>query len=496
MPGHIKILMLEDSLSDAKLIQWQLKKDLVEFTPRVVGKKEEYIDAFTSFAPDVILCDHSLPGFNSMEALKTAKKLAKDIPFILVTGSVSEEYAVSIIKAGAEDYILKTNLARLSMAIISALRQKESELRLRKSEEQFQETIDKMFDGIQIIGFDWKYLYVNDIVARQGKYPKEELLGCTMMEKYPGIEETKMFKTLAHCMNNRVPVEMENEFDYADGTKGWFLLSIQPAAEGVLVLSKDISEKKRAMLKLEEQNAELLKINSELDRFVYSASHEMRAPLCNVLGLNTLAKTSRDEQLRQDLFTKIETSVGRLDAIIHEIVHFSRNSRLDIKREKIDFEELFNKSIEMCQDIEGRDKISAVFEIKGNHPFYSDKSRLEVMMKNMVSNGIKFSDPHKKNPFVKILAVLSESGLELTISDNGTGIDEKFTGEIFKMFYRANESKSGTGLGLYIVKEVIEKLGGDIRVQSYPGAGSTFFIRLPNMPEALSVPEKKSSASE
>lgn len=496
MPGHIKILMLEDSPSDAKLIQWQLKKDLVEFTPQVVGNKEDYIDAITSFAPDVILCDHSLPGFNSMEALKIAKELAEDIPFILVTGSVSEEYAVSIIKAGAEDYILKTNLARLSMAIISALRQKEAELRLRKSEQQFQETIDKMFDGIQIIGFDWKYLYVNDIVANQGKYTKEELLGSTMMEKYLGIEKTKMYKTLEHSMNHRVQLEMENEFVFPDGSKGWFLLSIQPAAEGILILSKDISEKKRAMLKLEEQNAELLKINAELDRFVYSASHEMRAPLCNVLGLNTLAKTNRDEQLRQDLFKKIETSVGRLDAIIHEIVHFSRNSRLDVKREKIDLEALFCRSIDMCQDMEGRDKVTTEFEIRGDHVFYSDKNRLEVLMKNMLSNGIKFSDPHKKNPFVKILAVLTEPGLELTISDNGIGINEKFTGEIFKMFYRANESKTGTGLGLYIVKEVVEKLGGDIRVQSYAGAGSTFFIRVPNMEESPSFAEKKSRASQ
>src|ERR1043166_1618403 len=101
MEEEIKILMLEDSPSDAKLIQWQLKKEAVRFIVKVVETGEAYMEALGTFAPHVILCDHSLPGFNSMDALKIAKEHAKDVPFILVTGSVSEEYAVSSIKAGA-----------------------------------------------------------------------------------------------------------------------------------------------------------------------------------------------------------------------------------------------------------------------------------------------------------------------------------------------------------------------------------------------------------
>jgi PAS domain S-box-containing protein len=486
MDEEIKILMLEDSPSDAKLIQWQLKKDGVRFNVKIVETCESYSAALTEFAPDVILCDHSLPGFNSMDALKIAREKAKEVPFILVTGSVSEEYAVSSIKAGAHDYILKSNLARLPLAIVSAIRQKESEARLRESEEKFQNTIDRMFDGIQIISYDWKYLYVNDIVARQGKYKKEDLLGHTMMEMYPGIEQSLMFKTLERGMKERILLEMENEVTLPDGTKSWFLLSIQPAAEGILILSKDITEKKNAIVKLEEQNHELLKINSELDRFVYSASHEMRAPLCNVLGLNTLAKTQKDEKLRQDLFNKIETSIGRLDAIIHDIVHFSRNSRLDLLQEKIDFNEIFSKSHAQCRELNGVEKVAATIDIKGNADFYSDSKRLEVLMKNLLSNAIKFSDRQKNNPYVKITVQAGEEEARLTISDNGIGIHEKFLNDIFKMFYRASESENGTGLGLYIVKEVVEKLGGTIRVESYPGSGTTFLIRLPNMKAAQS----------
>jgi PAS domain S-box-containing protein len=485
MNEQIKILMVEDSPSDAKLIQRELRKENTVFVTTVVETKEAFIEAIRDFAPDAILCDHSLPGFNSMDALVVAKQYAKDTPFILVTGSVSEEYAVSSIKAGAHDYILKTNLARLPIAIVSALKQKERELLLRKSEAQFQHTIDRMIDGVQIISFDWRYLYVNDTVASHGKVLKEEMLGRTMMERYPGIENTKMFKMLETCMNERVLMEMENEFKYPDGTTGWFKLSIQPAPEGILILSRDISDKKLAMQRLEEQNEELRKINAELDRFVYSASHEMRAPLCTVLGLNSLAKVQKEESQRQDLFTKIDSCVSRLDDIIHDIVHFSRNSRMEVEKNRIDFKLLFDQSISQCRDVEGVEKVTSAIIVNGDAPFYSDISRLEILMKNILSNSIKYQDVKQKNPYVKVAVNITTDAADIEISDNGIGIPEKYMDDIFKMFYRATEAKSGTGLGLYIVREIVEKLGGTIRVQSVAGAGTTFFISLPNASVAV-----------
>ncbi len=478
----IKILMVEDSPSDAKLIQWALRKEKLPFVAAIVETKQGLIDGIKEFDPDVILCDHSLPGFNSMDALSVAKEFAKDVPFILVTGSVSEEYAVSSMKAGAHDYILKTNLARLPMAIKAGIKQREAEQLLRKSEAHFQHTIDRMIDGVQIISYDWRYLYVNDTVASHGKLAKDEMIGCTMMEKYPGIEKTKMFSMLEKCMKERELIEMENEFEFSDGSKGWYMLTIQPTPEGILILSRDISDKRKALLQLENQNSELRKINAELDRFVYSASHEMRAPLCTVLGLNELAKKQQDESLRQDIFGKIESCVARLDHIIHNIVHFSRNSRMDIVTEQINFNKVFSNSLAQCRDIEGVGNVSASIQVLGEQEFYSDKSRLEVVLKNLLSNSIKYHDPQQKNPFVKVLVQVNSREANIEVSDNGVGIHDKHIGDIFKMFFKASEIKSsGSGLGLYIVKEVIDKLDGKIRVQSYRGGGTTFFISLPNV---------------
>jgi PAS domain S-box-containing protein len=137
--------------------------------------------------------------------------------------------------------------ARLVQGLQSELTErKRAEEALRESEERSRRTLDNMMEGCQIIGFDWRYLYVNDAATRHGYQTREALLGHTMMEVYPGIENTEMFAALRRCMNERTSHQMKNEFTYPDGTKAWFELSIQPVPEGIFILSIDITARKRA----------------------------------------------------------------------------------------------------------------------------------------------------------------------------------------------------------------------------------------------------------
>lgn len=130
--------------------------------------------------------------------------------------------------------------------------------------------LDNLLEGFQLIDYNWRYLYVNETVARQGKSTKEELLGYTMMEKYPGIENTKLFKVLKKCMRERISDRIENEFNYPDGTKGWFELRIEPVAEGLFILSMDISERKRI-------ENEILKLNESLEKKVALRTSELES---------------------------------------------------------------------------------------------------------------------------------------------------------------------------------------------------------------------------
>jgi PAS domain S-box-containing protein len=140
---------------------------------------------------------------------------------------------------------------------------------LRSSEERYHHALDSLLEGAQIIGFDWRYLYVNDTVAGHGREAKERLLRSTMIEVYPGIENTPMFATLRTCMEERTAQQIENEFVYPDGSKAWFELSVQPVPEGIFILSLDVTERKRSEAALRESEARLRgRIESAMDAII------------------------------------------------------------------------------------------------------------------------------------------------------------------------------------------------------------------------------------
>lgn len=137
---------------------------------------------------------------------------------------------------------------------------KKAEEDLIKSEKRFRTTLDKMLEGVQIIDFDWKYVYINDSFTKQGKYSREELLGFTVMEKYPGIEQAEVYQAYQKCFNERVSIHLENKFTFPDNTTGWFELSFQPVPEGIFILSVDITERKNAEEELRSEKDRLEKM--------------------------------------------------------------------------------------------------------------------------------------------------------------------------------------------------------------------------------------------
>jgi len=139
---------------------------------------------------------------------------------------------------------------------------KKVEEALQEAEKRYRSILDGMMEGCQIINSDWRYVYVNDAVTSHGRHSKDELLGHTMMDMYPGIEDTEMFAQLQQCMEKRTPHRMENEFTYPNGAKSWFELSIEPAAEGILVLSTDITERKQAEERAQHLNLVLRAIRN------------------------------------------------------------------------------------------------------------------------------------------------------------------------------------------------------------------------------------------
>ena len=185
------------------------------------------------------------------------------------------------------------------------------------SEDKSKETtLDTLIEGFQLISFDWRYLYVNDAVVKHSKYTKEELLGHTMMEKYPGIEKTAMFDLLKVCMKERKADYFENEFTYPDNSKGWFELRIQPVSEGLFILSIDITERK----KIEEKRIEYI---NGLEQMLFMTSHRVRQPITQIMGMSSLLNTTQSthEDLVQ-ITNYMKKSVESLDSFTKELTTF------------------------------------------------------------------------------------------------------------------------------------------------------------------------------
>lgn len=371
----LRILMLEDVAEEAELIETILRRAKMSFVTLRVDGEEEFGKALDDFAPDLVLSDHALPQFNSIEALKVCRKRGVVVPFILVTGTVSEEFAVNALKQGVDDYILKSNLSRLPTAIKNAINQRELESRKLATE-----------------------------------------------------------------------------------------------------------------LKLRDQNEELVrandllrKINGELDNFVYSISHNLRAPLMSVLGLVSIARLENDKDRKEhpEIMNMIEHSIRRLDDTLKEILDYSRNARTETSLQPVDIRAMFDDTLSRLKYLPGFDRITKTINVQEDAPFLSDPYRLSVIFQNLISNSIKYQS-HDRPSFIKVDCVVTADEVRIVFADNGIGIREEYVPRIFEMFFRATEKSEGAGLGLYIVLESVRKLKGEIDIDSQIDQGCRFRINLPN----------------
>ena len=236
---------------------------------------------------------------------------------------------------------------------------------------------------------------------------------------------------------------------------------------------------------LVKSNTELKKINSELDRFVYSASHELRSPLTSIMGLISMAEDEDSTQV-MNCFHKIRQSVARLDGTIRNIIVHSKNARTDIKLSEINLKGIIHSTIEKLKD---EAKVEIVFSegIEHENLFLGDAERIHTILVNLLSNAIKYVDVSKEKHWIKVSASTTSSSLELQVEDNGIGIENQYSQKIFDMFFKASNISTGSGLGLYITKEMVEKLGGKIQVRSIVGEGSCFTVSIPKNNQVLSI---------
>ncbi len=229
-------------------------------------------------------------------------------------------------------------------------------------------------------------------------------------------------------------------------------------------------------------NNELLtKTNKELDRFVYSASHDLRSPLSSMLGLIALAKKSDNPEEIKMCLNLMADRINVQDSFIQDIIDYARNSRVALSLEKIQLRSFVKEIVGQLMYSEGKTDIDFQIQIDEDVVIISDRIRLTSVLSNLIANAIKYHDHSKASRFVRIGFSASGQKIIIQVEDNGQGIHPKFQQKVFDMFFRASEASKGSGLGLFIARETLERMNGKISLQSEVDKGSVFSIILPNV---------------
>ena len=358
---------------------------------------------------------------------------------------------------------------------------------LRISTSRFERAVTATNAGI----YEWNIrsgdVYISPSWKRLLGYNKSDELVASM-EFYRSIvhpdDTERTEQTIQSIFNEENSYQNELRMKMKDGSYRWFLDSgVIEKQDGEPVLAVgaiiDINERKEAQANLIDNNKALLKANDELDRFVYSASHDMRAPLSTLLGLIEVIRMTDDPSEYDRYFKMMIRRIGEMEGFITEITDYSRNTRLPLDLVQVDLHDLVNKCIESFHTLADQSNVALNNEVTPKLQFKSDPTRLKVVLNNLLANAIKYNNQSSDNKYVKISAMQDKEILHIRVEDNGAGIGKEHQDKIFDMFFRAADDSSGSGLGLYIVKETITKLGGSIDFESALRQGTAFTITLP-----------------
>lgn len=482
MDRKLKILHLEDLPEDAEFVDRQLKKSNVDFDKIVVDTREEFIKAITDFSPDIVLSDHSLPSFNSLEALKILRQQGLSIPFILVTATVSEEFAVSVMKEGATDYILKDRLQRLPNAVINAV----EKYRLANEKKKIIEDIivneTLMKEAEHLAGFgSWQYnnetktMIFSDEMYRILCYEQNEIIPSrfSFLQKVHPEDQQLLMKTLENIYADRQQTT-ELTFRIIDKNN-----SIKIIRSEVVVLKKDngniykingfcqdITDIKQKEQKLAKYSADLRELAQHLQNIREEERASIAREIHDALGQElTALKIDLAWLIKklEDPSPAIITQVERMMELLNSTIVSVRRIATQLRPSILDDLGLRDALIWQSGEFERRTNIEVNFV---SDSFLPEIKNYGIAIFRIYQESLTNIARHAEASIIDAALTYENSTLFLTISDNGKGFD-------------IDEIKNKKTLGLLGMKERVMALEGNFELDSSPGKGTKITISLP-----------------
>jgi len=495
----LRVLMLEDDPNDVELIRWELNR--LTPIPNILHVRSEqaFVTALTDFAPDVILCDHNIPAFDGRMALEKAQQLKPETPFILVTGSLNEETAVSYLKSGAADYILKDRLVRLGPAVLEALERSRQRQTLRRHERLLHQIIDANPNLIFVKDWDGRFVLANQALAEIYGTTVKGVLGKTDADFNPNAEEVAHFlRDDRDVMSSGNPKFVSEEPVTNPETKQtrWFQTIKMPLrlpgeySVTLLGVATEITERKE----LEQQLLQSQKMEA-VGQLAGGVAHDFNNILTAIVGYaDLLAAELRGDSRQLEDVEEIRKAARRAAALTRQLLSFSRKEVLDPKI--IDVNDVVMNLDKMLRSL-----ISENIELKTMladdiEAARVDPNQLEQVIMNLAINArdampeggtltVETANATLDDDYAsRHVSVIPGDYVMIAVTDTGCGMSEEIKARIFEPFFTTKPAGRGTGLGLSTVYGIVKQSGGNIWLYSEPGKGTTFKIYLPAI-EAL-----------
>jgi PAS domain S-box-containing protein len=340
-------------------------------------------------------------------------------------------------------------------------------------EGMFKELVEDSGDIIIVTDAEYRIRYISSTVRSLFSREPVTLVGKKIFD-FISSDRKEIWKEV---MQGQPPFHGEEAVHVGKNEAVYFDVSVSSMlnrypVEGLVLKLHNITDKKN-------REIELVKSNQQLDQIIFKTIHDLKAPLMSALGLVDIAERAPESE-RMGYMKLIRKSLLGLDSLIEEMNDFFRNDKIAVQRERIDLGNLVEGELSNLKTLLDENGITIASKIHHDKEFYSDPVRVRTVISNILSNAVKYYDPQKNRPFVNISVTINEDICIIKMEDNGIGIEPKYQEKIFDLFFRATDHSQGTGLGLFIVKDTIDKLKGKIEVKSEVGRGTTFTITIPN----------------